>query len=43
MTSVLWFQAGACNGNTMSFINAALAEVLAVRTSQVIQQQQIYS
>ena len=22
MTSVLWFQGGACSGNTMSFINA---------------------
>lgn len=22
MSSVLWFQAGACSGNTMSFLNA---------------------
>ena len=28
MTSVLWFQGGACSGNTMSFINAAEPSVV---------------
>lgn len=28
MTSVLWFQAGACSGNTMSFLNAAEPSVV---------------
>ena len=34
MTSVLWFQGGACSGNTMSFINAAEPSVVKAKAPE---------